>query len=178
MAGIKDILEIERSRKDSDDFRKIHIFQEGSFYRAYQFSAWLCTMYMKDFKVTHRQMKGIDESVCFVGFPVTSLEKWAPQDSQTEQIAEKHQCIILSIENGDGLQMMQQYEEWKTSLPLAEPKDRDMAKADGMAKQPAANRQTLFSVAQQILSYPIESKSPIECMLFLSEVKCSLANII
>lgn len=179
MPGIKDILEIESSRQTDDDYRKIHIFQEGSFYRAYQFSAWLCTMYMKDFKVTHRQMKGIDDSVCFVGFPVTSLDKWTPQDSKTEQVAEKHQCITLAIQVGDSAQMMQQYEDWKSSVPLSEPKEKEtMTRAEGAAKQPNGGRQTLFSVAQQILSYPIESKSPIECMLFLSEVKCNLANII
>lgn len=142
MAGIKDILEMERSRQTADDYRKIHIFQEGSFYRAYQFSAWLCTMYMKDFKVTHRQMKGIDGSVCFVGFPVTSLEKWTPQDSKTEQVAEKHQSITLAIQAEDSSQMMQQYEEWKSSIPLSETKEKEMVtKTDGAVKlqsQPAS----------------------------------------
>ncbi|MGM9621429.1 MAG: hypothetical protein ACI3X4_08260 [Bacteroidaceae bacterium] len=180
MAGIKDIMEIERGRHNPGEYGKIHIFQEGSFYRAYQFSAWLCTMYMKDFKVTHRQMKGIDESVCFVGFPVTSLEKWVPEGAKTEQIAEKHQCIVLSIpvRDEDGSQMMQQYEEWKSSLPLTEAKEKDMAKTENKSNHSEPNRLTLFSIAQQVLAYQIESKSPIECMLFLSEIKSNLAKII
>ena len=46
MAGIKDIMEIERDRHSPGEYGKIYIFQEGSFYRAYQFSTWLCTMLM------------------------------------------------------------------------------------------------------------------------------------
>lgn len=35
MAGIKDILEIEQERRAPEDWLNIHLFQEGSFYRAY-----------------------------------------------------------------------------------------------------------------------------------------------
>ncbi len=38
MAAIKEILEIERSRETAADWWKIHLFQEGSFYRAYEVS--------------------------------------------------------------------------------------------------------------------------------------------
>ena len=39
--------------------RVIHLFQEGSFYRAYEWSAWLMYRYFHEFKVTHRRMKGL-----------------------------------------------------------------------------------------------------------------------
>ena len=41
MAGIKEILEFESERNDRERQRVIHLFQEGSFYRAYEWSAWL-----------------------------------------------------------------------------------------------------------------------------------------
>ena len=44
MAAIKEILEIEQSRESAEDWRKIHLFQEGSFYRAYEVSAWLAAI--------------------------------------------------------------------------------------------------------------------------------------
>ena len=65
MAGIKDILEIEKDRKTLEDWRKLHLFQEGSFYRAYEVSAWLCHKYIHPFKVTHRHVKGVDQSIAF-----------------------------------------------------------------------------------------------------------------
>lgn len=41
MAQLKEILEIEKSRKGIEDSLKIYLFQEGTFYRAYEWSAWL-----------------------------------------------------------------------------------------------------------------------------------------
>lgn len=46
MAQIGDILEKERKRETDCDGRVIHLFQEGSFYRAYERSAWLCVKHV------------------------------------------------------------------------------------------------------------------------------------
>lgn len=62
MAGIKDILEIEQSRETAEDWRRIHLFQEGSFYRAYEVSAWLCHKHISQFRVTHRHL-GLQENL-------------------------------------------------------------------------------------------------------------------
>lgn len=74
MAQISEILTLEKDRTDSS----IHLFQEGSFFRAYEWSAWLCCWFISQFKVTHRKLKNIESSVVFVGFPVASLEKFTP----------------------------------------------------------------------------------------------------
>ncbi len=58
MANTIEILEIERKRIDTGDFATIHLFVEGSFYRAYEWSAWLCVRYCAELKVTHRLLKG------------------------------------------------------------------------------------------------------------------------
>lgn len=78
MSGIKDILETEQSRPTAEDWLMIHLFQEGSFYRAYEVSAWLCHLHVGEFKVTHRHVRGIGQAIAFVGFPVSSLEKRKP----------------------------------------------------------------------------------------------------
>ena len=49
MPGIKDILEIERARNGPSDWLTIHLFQEGSFYRAYEVSVWLCCQHINGF---------------------------------------------------------------------------------------------------------------------------------
>lgn len=41
--------EVERTPEDR---MVVHLFQEGSFYRAYEWSAWLAHRFIKDFKVT------------------------------------------------------------------------------------------------------------------------------
>ena len=50
MAQIKERLEIENHR--TNDWTTIYLFAEGLFYRAYEWSAWLCCRYVNEFKVT------------------------------------------------------------------------------------------------------------------------------
>ena len=53
MANIKDVLEIESHRESLEQCRVINLFQEGTFYRAYEWSAWLCVRYIQQFKATN-----------------------------------------------------------------------------------------------------------------------------
>lgn len=78
MAKIKDVLEIESHRESIEQCRVINLFQEGTFYRAYEWSAWLCVRYVQEFKTTKRLFKNEDTSLVFVGFPITSLQKFIP----------------------------------------------------------------------------------------------------
>ena len=58
MAQLKDIVEIEHNRKGNASISTIYLFPEGTFYRAYEWSAWLCFRYFTELKVTHRLLKG------------------------------------------------------------------------------------------------------------------------
>ncbi len=58
MAQLKDVFEIELNRDNPHTFGVIHLFPEGTFYRAYEWSAWLCVRYFAELKVTHRMLKG------------------------------------------------------------------------------------------------------------------------
>ena len=86
----------KRKRETERDCRVIHLFQEGSFYRAYERSAWLCVKHVNpQMKVTRKALKGGDESFCFVGFPVTSLPKYSPDSAETRYTGEKEVDILL-----------------------------------------------------------------------------------
>ena len=76
MAVTREIVELESARASADVRGEIHLWKEGTFLRAYDWSAWLCCRYLHDFKVTKRQFKDIDAPVAFIGFPETSLPKW------------------------------------------------------------------------------------------------------
>ena len=41
MSQLKEILEKERERSTMEQCSVIHLFREGTFYRAYEWSAWL-----------------------------------------------------------------------------------------------------------------------------------------
>ena len=95
MAGIRDILQVEKARGTIDECRQLHLYQEGTFYRAYELSAYLCHKNMKDFKPTHRTMKGIEGSVIFVGFPVTSLSTYLKPEMEVATMAEKPMMVTV-----------------------------------------------------------------------------------
>jgi len=42
MSQLSEILETERRRDTAEQQRIVYLFQEGTFYRAYEWSAWLC----------------------------------------------------------------------------------------------------------------------------------------
>lgn len=73
MSAIKEVSEAESARLSSHVRNELHLYREGTFLRAYQWSAWLCVRYIQDFKATKRKFKNEDASVVFVGFPVTLI---------------------------------------------------------------------------------------------------------
>ena len=94
MSVTKDLIEQERQAVKAGRLSDIHLHQEGSFLRAYDWSAWLCCRYLHDFKVNKRAFKGIDEPVAYIGFPETSLQKWIPEGAEQRSESEKH--LVLS----------------------------------------------------------------------------------
>lgn len=177
MAAINEILEFESSRDGLEMQRTIHLFQEGSFYRAYDWSAWLMCRYLHDFKVTHRRMKGIEQSVALIGFPVTSLSKWVTVDLERHDVSDKHITFTLSedvfCDLGEGVNPDDVFNDWKASHPIVEKAARRQSDADS----PQQHVMSLSMIAQRILSFPVEAKSPIDCYQFLSEIKQQIAKL-
>ena len=122
MAAITEILEFESIRNELEMQRVVHLFQEGSFYRAYEWSAWLMCKFFHDFKVTHRHMKGVEQSVTLIGFPVTSLAKWVTQDIERHDVSDKHIILSLTenalIDLADEGKAAESFAEWKSNQPI------------------------------------------------------------
>ena len=186
MSSIKEIIEAESSEL-SDGHRDIlHLHREGSFYRAYEWSAFLACRYLHEFKANKRVFKGLEQPVAFIGFPETSINKWMPEGAEQTAIEDKHLAIRLPemLFAGDTAEVLDAaFAEWKEAIPLSE----TQAKGDKKSKSQADNGivtgnmeggVTLTSVMQRILAYPIESKSPLESMAFLADVKRQLAAMI
>ena len=65
MADIKEIIEQDRLRENKRQFLTVHLYQDGTFYRAYDWSAWLCVNYINpNMKVTRRKTKTTDLDFC------------------------------------------------------------------------------------------------------------------
>lgn len=172
MAKLNEILSIESQRQKTADRVVIHLFQEGSFLRAYEWSAWLCCRYLNSFKVTRRAVRGIDDTMTLIGFPVTSLEKYSGTDCEVRAVEDKRIDIVLSESLVRDELKEEDFENWKQSVPLTESKQKEQ-----QSLQPAVSV-SLTGIMQRILSFPIERKSPLDCMTFMAEIKQQLAAII
>ncbi len=95
MSVTKELIEKERELVQSGQVRDLHLHREGTFLRAYDWSAWLACRYLHDFKVNKRVFKSIDEPVAYIGFPETSLEKWIPEGAEQRVEDEKHVVVTL-----------------------------------------------------------------------------------
>ena len=177
MAAIKDIVIMEGERSEPRHYSQVHLYQEGSFLRAYEWSAWLLCHYVHEFKATRRAFKDIEGSVVFVGFPRTSMEKFVPGEATVDASEEKHTVMTLpmDIDEEKLKQMRTDFDTWKEQVPLSE-SSRER-KGEGKADGGSASV-TLTEMMHRVMSFPIESKSPIDCMLFLAEVRRQMAKMI
>ena len=84
-------------------------------------------------------------------------------------------AAMLTAPPGD---MAAAYAAWMEALPLSEPAThpkRDRQKGEAAVSEPAPA--TLTAIMQRILAWPIESRSPMDSMAFLAEIKQQLAHI-
>jgi len=74
MSAIKEVSEAESLRLSSHVRNELHLYREGTFLRAYQWSAFLACRFLNDFKVNKRQFRDIETPVAYIGFPENSLQ--------------------------------------------------------------------------------------------------------
>ena len=173
---LKEVFAKEQSRSEMVDYRTIHLIPEGTFYRAYEWSAWLCHRYVSQFKPTHRLLKNTEDSVVFVGFPMTSLERHTPEGATVAEQEDKTVAVILPetvfVEKVTIDQLQTDFANWKKSVPLVKTKEQGTKNQDKNVKSEASVEEVL----KRILAYPIEQHSPMEAMAFLSEIKQQLSE--
>ncbi len=96
---VQEIIKFERGRATSEQCRTIHLFAVGSFWRAYEWSAWLlslCGMEKLQFVL---QSDG-GESYFYVGFPRKDISwaKYVPAEvERRDALSEDHVAVILHL---------------------------------------------------------------------------------
>lgn len=138
--------------------RAMAFFVDGTFYAAYERSAFLATRLLPPLKVSCRFRKAVNQSVAQVGFPAASLSKFAP-DFRIEQ----REGMLLLLLPPDINFSEDDFLIWKQSLPVSQQSD---------GPRPSSKSQS--AIIERILTYPLESRTPIEAMLFLAEIKKGL----
>lgn len=175
MAAISEILSSEKERTDAIRKRTIFFYPDGSFYRAYEWSAWLCVRYLRQFKITRRRIKSIDSDMLFIGFPKSSLDKFRIDGAEMNTSNEQHVSLILPEEMvlpDLGGTLEEEFTNWRETIPLTEAKE---SKKDSPGLTTSSQPVSLTGIMRKILSFPVEKKTPIDSMLFLIELKEELS---
>ena len=176
MALIQNIFEIESVRSTPQQCRQIHLFMEGTFFHAYEWSAWLVTKYIKALSVSRKLNKAVKTDYVMVGFPVDAVAKYTPSDAVTvtDEKDEKHIILTLPetlVTETDVRTMTEAYRNWRDAVPMTEAKEKN---AGALADRPVS----LTGIMKQVLDYEIEEHSLRETEQFLKEIKRKLIRIL
>ena len=178
---ITEIRKIEEERKDQLDV--VHLIKEGSFYHANDWSAWLMTKYPigeaihKPMVVTAKKLKD-DYIHVFVGFPTTSLAKYAPNDGSVEfrPISDNQIDIVLNIDFDQTVEQLRPIvDEWKESLPIRENKKQQREDKNITGEVTRITR--ISDIVVKIISLPMEDISPKQAYDILRDLRKQISAL-
>ena len=144
------ILDLESTKADCD----VLLFEEGVFFKVYERSAWLFYHCVKPYLLKKRFVKAVGQEIVYLGFPI-SVSEDLPQYNGLDKVR------VLNVEQ---MCDMPDYAVWKDSVHLEN--------IESTKRQD--NNDALPGLSGKILNFPIESKTPVECMVFLAEIKKEL----
>lgn len=183
--NISEIRELENSRKSPDMYGRIHFVKEGNFYRAHDISAWIIAMMpfsenIKNINIIAKKHKDgyID---AFIGFPLTSLEKYIPNDGSVTFVPISDTMIDVIITPTDDIlasdfeTIRKAVDDWKQTLPLKADKPERRENREASEAQPRITR--ISDVISQVLAFPLESKSPMDAYDFLRQLRKEIAAL-
>lgn len=154
---IEEKLAIEHNRQPGC----ILLFLEGGFYRAYEHSALDAIKNLHEFKVSCRYYKSAGQRIACIGFPVASLAKFV-----SGNMVEQHEDLaIIKLSDSAIKTTEEEFSAWKEALPTTD---------EGSGPVPAQKQRG--EIFQKILNFPIESRTPLQCMFFLAEIKNEISN--
>lgn len=183
--NIAEIIKLENDRTTPDMYGHIHFIKEGNFYRAHDWSAWLMithplTENQAKLTIIAKKMKDgyID---AWVGFPLTSIEKFIPNDGSVVFAPINDTLIDVMITPTDDIitstpeDVRKKVDEWKASLPLNEGKSQKRESREISEAQPRITRIT--DVITRVISLPLENMSPVDAYDFLRQLRKDIAAI-
>lgn len=172
---IAEIIKMETEREGS--MNVVHLLKEGNFYHANDWSAWLMTKFPigeavnKPMNVTAKKLK--DGYIhAFVGFPVTSLGKYVPNDETIKfnPVSDTQADVILNVDFGEATveDIRKEVDEWKDSLPLTDKKQR---REDREIADVAPRFTRITDIVGRVLSFPLANKSPMDAWEFVRKLQ-------
>ena len=158
---------------ESAESNEIHLYQEGMFWKAYEYSAYRFTFGICAFSPKKKFIKAIGRDMVSIGFPKDSLKKHA---ALFDLVSESEKaCTIIP----KGCAPPKSFDDWREEIPLlvkggaSKTTDRRPVMTVTMTPQPKPKSEAEL-IVDEIRCYNMESKTPMECMLWLSQLKARI----
>ena len=160
---------------------------EGKFCHAYEVSAWLYSRMASDaLKVRRQKSKGFpDGSYVMVGHPAEkkSFAKYAPKDSSLVQEGDTYTITLpdnVFPQEVTREILLADFEKWKCEQPFSETKNdaKDDTPKNAARTSPKHTPKDMDDVLQQIIAYPLENRTLLETVTFVSDLKRQVSILI
>lgn len=149
------------SFENSKDSNTIRLILSGGFYRAFNHSAWLFSILIQKYSVVRKYVKPLQQYIYYIGFPQSSIEKIVGQRELRK--SDFGVDIILNDSeipsNNDG------YDLWILEQSVTH------ASAANFHSLPLTRQEAQNEIVNRLMSFPMEQKTMVECVVFLSELR-------
>ncbi|MDR1632064.1 MAG: hypothetical protein LBR97_04180 [Dysgonamonadaceae bacterium] len=143
----------------------VHLYKEGVFWIAYEQSAYYFWL-KKGYKPTKKFVKSIKKEIVSIGFPQSAL----PSNINSNCLMEKDEINLKTFLLEESIDE-DAFEQWKMQVPVYDALQAKESRIETALKEVLPN-----GIAAKIRDFPIAGKTPMECMLFLSEMQHELTN--
>ena len=185
-------LAYEKLRQDAESQNKIILHKDGKFYHVYEWSAWLlktlvCTEELQRERGDAKMLqvsRFITKSGEYVlaGFPLESVSKYIPEYDDLQEMEGGDLSITITLSDDmqqlSTEQLLTMFEEWKQNQPVKEGRKSTREIHAGSSLAPALARSGVFAIISEVLSYPVEQKTPAENIEFISKMKQSIVALL
>lgn len=173
----KEIMAVEGNRQNDATWNLVHLFKEGTFYRIYDWSAWIFMNFPvganaeKPLNIT-KSVKG-DSTVVFVGFPVSSQSKYIPDGLSFEAVSDTQIDIRIPLPedffNESYESLLQKKAAWINGTPVSESKRQK--REDNAVTVQSPKSFGLLSVFGNLLALDMGAISPNDALGILRDLR-------
>lgn len=195
MAETTTILTAEQ--RTEDNLFTIHLYRDGNWWRAYNWSAYLCQNYPtkqsdKTLKPTRKQEDNND--IVFVGLQLNSFGSFLPDIAVTDETIESGhmQFDVREQYANSGINFsnyLETYNKWKNNCeikPNKKPARNNKTQDNNIENIPfmemnecnSTPRTTLLTICQEIMHYPYDDQSISSHSAFLKAIQRKIAKLL
>jgi hypothetical protein len=180
----------EIASRETVNTNRVYLYKEGSFWKAYEFSAYLFITHVKTYQTKIKFYQNVGMQIVSIGFPDIAL----PQLLENRNVMfQTDREVVIQIEIPE-TPAKETFTEWKIQrLPLAEPKPQpaqspvvssaemqvsifstDDMQAVQLDQSFVGANDDLFQppeIFQTIRDFPLATSTPLDCMNFVAELK-------